>query len=129
MNNKNIKKPSILGKGYLGQQTLGQRFATNQYNKFTLVKQKKPKAILPLSIDFYNVEIEGFREYNNNWAWGCCPFHPDSNPSFTMNLESGAFRCMSSSCGIAGSNIVSFVSQLHGLDMHNSLRYLENWHE
>lgn len=122
------KKPSILGKGYLGQQTLGQHFAKSKYTPLIPYKQQKRSAELPLPADFYHAEIDGLREYKDGWAWGCCPFHPDGNPSFTINLESGAFRCMSSSCGVKGGGIVSFVSQLHGLDIRESIHYLEVWH-
>lgn len=122
------KKPSILGKGYLGQHTLGQRSAKTKYTYLSSFKQQRRKSQLPLPVDFYNAEIEGFREYKDGWAWGCCPFHPDGNPSFTMNLESGAFLCMSSSCGVKGGGIVSFVSQLHGFDLREAISYLEDWH-
>lgn len=122
------KKPRFLGKGYLGKQTLSQRFANTKYTYLNSFKQQRRKQLLPLPADFYNAEIDGLREYKDGWAWGCCPFHPDSNPSFTMSLESGAFRCMSSSCGVKGGGIVSFVSQLHGLDLREAINYLENWH-
>lgn len=128
MNNIKGKKPRILGKGYLGQQTLGQRSAKTKYTYLSYFKQQSRKSQLPTPADFYNAEIEGLREYKDGWAWGCCPFHPDGNPSFTMNLESGAFRCMSSSCGVKGGGIVSFVSQLHGFDLREAINYLEDWH-
>lgn len=82
---------------------------------------------IPSPGDFYASEIDGLQEYRNGWAWGHCPFHADSNPSFTVNLDTGAFRCMSSSCGVSGSNIVSFVSQRDGLSYREARRFLEDW--
>ncbi|MDC1299909.1 CHC2 zinc finger domain-containing protein [bacterium] len=32
----------------------------------------------------------------------CCPFHNDSSPSFSINIESGMFICRSASCGLKG---------------------------
>lgn len=129
MYKKHIKKPSILGKGYLGQQTLGQRFAYKKHTPKGFAKQYKTIEDLPMPIDFYQAEIANFTEYGDSWAWGCCPFHWDRNPSFAMNIDTGGFCCMSTNCGIKGANIVSFVSQLHGLDLHDSINFLENWHE
>jgi hypothetical protein len=91
----------------------------------------KPKLSAPIQLpapeDFYLAEIEGLSEYPSGWAWGHCPFHADRNPSFTVNMETGAFRCMSSSCGVHGGGLVSFVSQLHGLDYKAALRFLGDW--
>lgn len=101
----------------------------NTHQKTNQIKRFKTTANgeLPCVQDFYSAEIDALVEYANGWAWGSCPFHPDSNPSFTVNLVSGAFRCMSSNCGVKGNNIVSFVSQLHQLNYTDSRKFLENW--
>ena len=39
---------------------------------------------------------------------GHCPFHDDSRPSFSINLESGLYTCHA--CGESG-NIVTFISK------------------
>ena len=62
---------------------------------------------------------------NNGFAWACCPFHNDNNPSLCVNVESGWYKCMSSSCGATGSNIVGFVGRLLGYEFAESRRYLE----
>lgn len=61
----------------------------------------------------------------DGYAWACCPFHDDNNPSLCINVESGWYKCMSSNCGETGSNIVGFVSQLLGLEYAEARRYLE----
>ena len=65
------------------------------------------------------------REGSNGFAWACCPFHDDHNPSFCVNLESGWYKCRSSSCGQTGSSIVSFVSDLLAMEKSEALQYLE----
>lgn len=122
-----LKRPSTPGRGHLGQQTPGRHFANPHYINKTAVMHRRRKTVLPAPKDFYMSEIDGLKESSNGWAWGHCPFHPDSNPSFTVNLESGAYRCMSSNCGIDGGSIVSYVSELHDLDTPEAIAYLGDW--
>ena len=63
---------------------------------------------------------------NNGFAWACCVFHDDNNPSLCVNLESGWYKCMSSNCGATGSNIVGFVSRLLGYEYAEARDYLEH---
>ena len=70
---------------------------------------------LPSPADFYHAVLDLKRD-GNPWAAACCPFHDDDHPSLMINLESGAFRCLSGACGVSGPSIVSFVMQLEGLD-------------
>ena len=72
--------------------------------------------------------VENFHERNDTWAIGCCPFHDDRHPSFTMNVETGWYRCNSTHCGATGSSIVSFVSRLYGLDTRAALEFLEAYY-
>ena len=62
---------------------------------------------------------------NNSFAWACCVFHDDNNPSLCVNVESGWYKCMSSNCGATGSNIVGFVSRLLGYEYAEARDYLE----
>lgn len=62
---------------------------------------------------------------SKGFAWACCPFHDDNNPSLCVNVESGWYKCMSSNCGKTGSNIVGFVSHLLGLEYAEARRHLE----
>lgn len=120
------KKPSIPGRGQLGQHKLGKRRADSKYIKNVHIMYRKrsgPVTTMPTPREFYEAEIESLTEYRENWAWGLCPFHPDGKPSMVINLESGWFCCKS--CGTSGNNIVSFVRQLHELDTADALAYLE----
>lgn len=128
MKSLKMKQPSVLGRGHLGQQEHGKRFAkTHSINNVSIYQRRSKSVALPTPREFYEAEIEGLQEYSDNWAWGCCPFHPDTNPSFTVNLESGGFKCMSSSCGVSGGNIVSFVCELHSLDRREAIEFLGGW--
>ncbi len=62
---------------------------------------------------------------NDGFAWACCPFHDDHRPSLCVNVESGWYRCMSSSCGATGSSIVGFVGALLGFEYAEARRHLE----
>jgi hypothetical protein len=62
---------------------------------------------------------------NEGFAWACCPFHDDNHPSLCVNVESGWYKCHSSSCGATGSNIVGFVGRLLGYEYHEARQYLE----
>jgi DNA primase len=73
----------------------------------------------------FNDLLPDLAEASNGFAWACCPFHDDSNPSFSVNLRTGWYRCFSTSCGQAGPNIVSFVSALLGLSHAAARRHTE----
>lgn len=118
-------KPSGVGKRHLGQQHYFSGHAA--YSNYTKPFVKKARSPLPTPADFYASEIQGFSESDNDWAWGCCPFHDDHNPSFCMNLRTGWYECKSSNCGASGKSIVSFVGARDGLSVADALRFLESW--
>lgn len=70
--------------------------------------------------------VEDLRTGKDEFAWGCCPFHDDHNPSFCVNLKTGWYRCFSTSCGAAGTNIVGFVGDLLGYSYLEAISYLED---
>ena len=44
-----------------------------------------------------------------------CPFHDDSRPSFSIDVEEGLFYCASTSCGLRG-GFALFYKLMEGLD-------------
>ena len=123
-----LKKPSILGKGKLGQQALGSRIAKLNHTNNRKVKQHHSYDDLPSATDFYSAEIVAYRETGNGWATGLCPFHNDNLPSFAMNLTTGSYFCRSSSCDASGKDIVSFVSRLDAFEnLIDVINYLRSW--
>lgn len=62
---------------------------------------------------------------HGKWASVLCPFHNDTNPSLRVNMETGAFRCMS--CGETGSAILAIHMQRHGLSFKEAAIALGCW--
>lgn len=53
--------------------------------------------------------------------WGCCPFHHEKTPSFSVTPDKGFFYCFG--CG-AGGNVFSFLMKLENLSFPESVRLL-----
>lgn len=53
----------------------------------------------------------------------CCPFHDEENPSFSINLEKGAYYCHA--CGEKGS-IVDFVAKMKNIPNQEAWKFIEN---
>src|SRR5665647_3281024 len=82
----------------------------------------------PITIDpgvVFEDLLPDLKHGNDGFAWACCPFHDDNNPSLCVNVESGWYKCMSSNCGETGSNIVGFVGALLGYEYAEARRHLE----
>jgi hypothetical protein len=121
-----MKKPRPSGRKNPGLHNKSKRFSPSGYMyQPSILQRRAVKPALPSPTNFYATEIAEFKERGDGWAWGCCPFHADRNPSFCMNLRTGWYECKSSNCGETGNSIVSFVSALHGLSTTDSIRYLE----
>jgi DNA primase len=75
--------------------------------------------------DFFRDQIRELKEYDDSWAWGLCPFHDDRSPSFCVNFETGYYKCNSSSCGVSGVGIDSFVSTLHDVSREEAIRRIK----
>ena len=52
---------------------------------------------------------------------GVCPFHADSDPSFSVSPDRGFFHCFG--CGLSG-DVFSFLQNLDGIDFIESARVL-----
>lgn len=48
-------------------------------------------------------------------AKGLCPFHPEKNPSFSVNSKSGKFHCFG--CGKSGNDPFSFLAEIEHFDI------------
>jgi DNA primase len=53
--------------------------------------------------------------------WGCCPFHNEKTPSFSVSPSKGIYKCFG--CGKAG-NAVNFVMEVEKKTYPEALRYL-----
>ncbi len=55
--------------------------------------------------------------------WGCCPFHGEKTPSFTVDEGKGLFHCFG--CG-AGGDVFSFIMKQENLSFVDALKFLAN---
>ena len=53
--------------------------------------------------------------------WGCCPFHNEKTPSFSVNEEKGFYHCFG--CGEHG-DIISFVMKSENVDFKTAITEL-----
>jgi len=51
---------------------------------------------------------------------GCCPFHVDRSPSFSVNLQYGTYRCFSAGCGESG-DVIQLLMDRHSLGFRDAL--------
>lgn len=76
----------------------------NRYIDFNYVKEH---ADISAILAHYHIETNG-----NDIEKRCrCPFHDDTTPSFSINVENGKFQCHAASCGEKG-NILDFVAAM-----------------
>lgn len=52
---------------------------------------------------------------------GCCPFHSEKTPSFTVSEELGFYKCFG--CG-AGGDVIKFLMEIEGIDFLEALTRL-----
>ena len=55
-----------------------------------------------------------------NW-WGCCPFHNEKTPSFSVSEERGIFKCFG--CG-EGGDVITFLMKKFGMGYIDAVREL-----
>ncbi len=54
------------------------------------------------TFELFRRHIKQIKRHENNHAIGLCPFHNDRNPSFSVDLTTGKWKCHSTSCGKSG---------------------------
>ena len=54
-----------------------------------------------------------------NQYWGCCPFHSEKTPSFTVSPEKGFFYCFG--CHVGG-NVFKFISLIESISYFDAIR-------
>jgi len=53
---------------------------------------------------------------------GCCPFHPDNSPSFTIYADDRRFQCFG--CGVQG-DVIDFVMRAYNVKMREAIGMLD----
>lgn len=53
--------------------------------------------------------------------WGCCPFHHEKTPSFSVSEDRGLYHCFGCK---AGGNVINFISEIESVDKGEAIRML-----
>ncbi|CAG0940775.1 partial DNA primase, partial [Candidatus Brocadiaceae bacterium] len=67
---------------------------------------------------FYQHFIPSLKVNGKPEVLGLCPFHKDHNPSLSINLKKGLYRCFA--CGAKG-DVFEFYQRLHNVNFQESL--------
>src|SRR3990167_4321870 len=68
---------------------------------------------------FYHSIIPSLKVNGKSEAMGLCPFHDDHNPSLSLNLTSGLYRCFA--CDNKG-DVFTFYQNLKNVDFKTTLK-------
>ena len=71
--------------------------------------------IVTVISDYVSLKKKG-RNY-----WGCCPFHQENTPSFSVNPEKGFFYCFGCQ---SGGNVFSFLMKVENIAFMDAVRLL-----
>lgn len=80
--------------------------------------------MLPNPREYYAGELHKFHPQGEQ-ATALCPFHPDKNHSFSVDLRRGKFFCFS--CFASGGKILDFHMRLHGVNFIKAVADLGAW--
>jgi hypothetical protein len=99
------------------------------YRKFLICKQPSlfHRELLPPARSFYENELGKLGRTSRGWCKALCPFHEDRNPSLSINVDSGAFRCFA--CGEHGGDILDFLQQRDGVGFKEAAQRLGAWQD
>lgn len=74
--------------------------------------------------DFYQTHLQKFQANGNAKGKGCCPFHPDENPSLSVDLSTGQYYCFV--CRNGG-GLVKFYMRLKSVSFSQALTELSDY--
>ncbi len=74
---------------------------------------------------FYSGEIPSLKINGKAKVTCLCPFHDDHNPSLSINLDTGRWKCFT---GCGGGDVFNFYQEKHGVDFKTALNEIVNKH-
>lgn len=93
------------------------------YSKLShTIEQGVPRGELPTPIYYYRGLFHGLQA-SGAWVNVRCCFHPDKNPSLSLNLKSGGFYCHA--CGASGGDVIEFHRKHFGLGFKDAVTQLK----
>jgi DNA primase len=90
--------------------------AKKYYSKFFIENLKNRADIVAIIKPYVALKKRGV-----NWM-GCCPFHQDKTPSFSVNAKKNFYNCFG--CG-EGGDVYTFLMEIEGLSFPASVRRVE----
>lgn len=70
-------------------------------------------------VDVINQHVD-LRQHGTSWI-GCCPFHNDKSPSFSVSEEKGLYHCFA--CHASG-DVIKFTKEFNGMTFQEALKQL-----
>jgi DNA primase len=86
-------------------------------SKETIDRVQSTADIVEVVSDFVQLKKKG-KDF-----WGCCPFHNEKSPSFSVSQSKGIYKCFG--CGAAG-DALTFVMNVDKVSYPDAIRYLAN---
>lgn len=80
---------------------------------------------LPPADVYFSSELPGLKKKPGDWSLAKCCFHDDKNPSLSVNMITGAFKCFA--CGASGKDIVDFHKMRYQRDFVEAAKELGAW--
>ena len=87
------------------------------YSADWLYQLKQKNNIVTLISKYIRLDKKGKR------YWGCCPFHNEKTPSFSVSEEEGLFYCFG--CKESG-DAISFLMKMESCDFSDAIKILAN---
>lgn len=115
---KGIKTPPFVGANGVHQKNVHANYTTNKYKKFDRTR-------LPTPVSYYSKQFKNLKIKSEQVSVKCC-FHDDKNPSLSINLVDGHFRCFG--CGAKGHDVLAFHQLRYGLSFFDAVTQLGAWH-
>lgn len=88
------------------------------------MKPQFNRSDLPHPEKYYAQQFPGLN-IKSKWIKVRCCFHEDRNPSLSINIESGHFKCFS--CDAKGCDILAFHQLRYGFDFITAAKDLGAW--
>ena len=85
------------------------------YSADWLYELKQKNNIVSIVSKYVRLEKKGSK------FWGCCPFHNEKTPSFTVDEGAGLFYCFG--CKESG-DVISFVQKYESCDFYEAVKIL-----
>lgn len=70
-------------------------------------------------VDVINQHVD-LKQHGTSWI-GCCPFHDDKSPSFSVSEEKGLYHCFA--CHVSG-DVIKFTKEFNGMTFQEALKHL-----